>query len=60
MKKTYKEPSIKKMEIFDELLQSASGVTGNNGTGFGGMDNGSRDPEAKQYIPDAFNSVWDD
>lgn len=61
MKKTYKEPSIKKMEIFDELLQTTSGTTGDNGTGYGGVDTGGKkDPEAKQYIPDEFHSVWSD
>lgn len=60
MKLGYLKPSIKELKVFDNLMDSTSGVTGDNGVGFGGVDNGTRDPEAKQYIPDEFRSVWSD
>jgi len=57
MKKRYIQPCMK-----DEYTQAAetlavSGVTGNNGIGYGGTDNdGSLDPEAKESAW----SIWEE
>ena len=62
MKNTYLKPIVKVLRaISDDLLTGS--VTGdpNGGIGYGGVDTGgNKDPEAKQYIPDDFRSVWDD
>ena len=66
MNKTYLKPSIKVlMGPTDELLTgSLSGnVDGNGEIGHGGVDtDGSKDPEAKEYFGDGFQSesVWFD
>lgn len=62
MKKEYLKPGIKVLGAIAEDLLSGS-VTGdpNGGIGYGGVDTGgNKDPEAKQYIPDEFQSVWSD
>ena len=56
------KPGIKVLGAIAEDLLSGS-VTGdpNGGIGYGGVDTGgNKDPEAKQYIPDEFQSVWSD
>ena len=66
MNKTYFKPSIKVlMGSIDELLTgSLSGdVDGNVEIGHGGVDtDGSKDPEAKEYFGEGFQSesVWFD
>lgn len=63
MKKTYCEPSIKMlMGLTDNLLTGSltGDVDGNGGIGYGGVDTGGKkDPEAKEYLPDEFHSVWE-
>jgi hypothetical protein len=55
MKKTYISPVTNVTEIELENMITASGVTGNNGIGNGGVDeDGSLDPDAKEY-----DGYWD-
>lgn len=55
MKKEYIVPSIKVSVYQASELMSARGVIGDNGIGYGGIDDdGELDPSAKDY------SVWDD
>ena len=59
---SYIKPNVKILPFDGEELLEGS-VTGdpNGGIGYGGVDTGgNKDPEAKQYIPDDFRSVWDD
>lgn len=60
MKMSYIKPNVKILPFDGEELLEGS-VTGDNGIGYGGVDeNGEKDPEAKQYIPSEFHSVWAD
>ena len=66
MKKTYFKPNIKVlMGSTDNLLTGSlnGSVDGNSSMGFGGVDtDGSKDPEAKEYFGEGFQSesVWFD
>ena len=48
MKKIYCIPNMKAMQLQGEQMLAASGVTSNNGIGWGGVDTeGSLDPSVK-------------
>ena len=50
------------MGLTDNLLTGSltGDVDGNGGIGYGGVDTGGKkDPEAKEYLPDEFHSVWE-
>ena len=44
MKKTYIIPSMEEVKTSGLCLLSGSGVSGDNGIGFGGIDDGGHDP----------------
>ena len=55
MKKTYIQPCMEEMQAEAAQMLAAS-VTGNNGIGYGGVDNdGSLNPETKEEL-----ELWDD
>ena len=61
MKRNYIKPTVKELNVSEILIQNTSGVTSDNGIGYGGTDTGgTQNPEAKQYLPDEFRSVWED
>ncbi len=55
MKKTYIQPAVKTSASYSESPLLAGSVTGDNGTGYGGVDeNGEKDPDAN------YDNIWDD
>ena len=55
MKKIYKKPCVKISCMEQEVIMADSGVTGNNGIGWGGVDEaGNKDPDANS------TDIWDD
>ena len=54
VKKKYLAPALKEIEIKQSQFLCGSGVTGPNGTGYGGVDTGgTKDPSSRRY------SGWD-
>ena len=55
----YQAPELKIKTLFMNFLMQASGVTGDNGIGYGGSDNteDGLDADAKGF---GHRSVWDD
>ena len=51
MKKTYIAPSMENVEVdgVQMLGESPVGVIGPEGTGYGGVDDGTRDASSRQY-----------
>ena len=67
MKKIYNKPEIIILsEAYSEHLMATSGVYGDNGIGYGGVDDGTHDPAAKKgfsrFVDDdeSNGSFWDD
>ena len=61
MKKiAYQTPEVKVKALFMESLMQGSGVTGTGDAqiGWGGYDDGTHDPDAKDGLKPS--SVWDD
>jgi len=62
MKKiVYIAPEVKVKALYlEQLMAAASGVTGTGGAeiGYGGVDDGSNEPAAKNDL--TIHSVWDD
>lgn len=57
MKKTYIIPETFSVRMQGEQVIAASGVTSDNGIGYGGTDEkGEKDPEVKRN----YYNVWDD
>ena len=55
MRKTYVQPLLRSSEVQTDNLMTTGSVTGDNGAGWGGVDDtGEKDPDAN------FNNVWDD
>lgn len=55
MKKIYKKPCVKISCMEQEVIMADSGVTGNNGIGWGGVDEaGNKDPDANS------TDIWDE
>ncbi len=55
MKKTYIQPILKATVTYEEPVLNGGSVTGDNGTGYGGIDeNGEKDPDAN------YNNIWDE
>lgn len=56
MKKTYVNPEMSIVLMQNETVLAASGVTGNNGVDYGGVDeNGDKDPDVKAEF---FDFEW--
>ena len=53
IKHTYIIPSVKRLSLEGTALMDESGVTGDNGIGYGGVD------EQGELDPDANSGVWD-
>lgn len=68
MKKVYIKPELLVLSGGDytENLMATSGVYGDNGIGYGGVDDGTHDPAAKKNYSSHFedeensNNFWDD
>ena len=58
MKKRYIIPQVSIVQIMHELPIAGSGVTGNNGIGYGGVDtDGTLEPSVKEFNEfDTFNA----
>ena len=41
----------------EDFILGSKGVTGNNGIGYGGLDDGTHDPAAKES---EFNDIWEE
>jgi hypothetical protein len=51
MKKIYKKPCLEASHIENEVIMAGSGVTGNNGISWGGVDEeGTKDPDANSTL----------
>ncbi len=51
MKKIYKKPCLETSCIENEVMMAGSGVTGNNGISWGGVDEeGTKDPDANSTL----------
>ena len=50
MKKVYVQPCVKVFAYkYSHEILAASGVTGDNGIDYGGVDDGTHDPAAKEF-----------
>ena len=58
MKRKYLHPNIAIVNSSSkEMLLSSRGVTGDNGIGYGGVDDGSHDPASKESDT---QDIWED
>lgn len=59
MKKIYITPSIEVVDYSTETMMAASGVSSNNGIGFGGVDEDGSIVPSSNDRRDSWGNLWD-